>query len=644
MKTLLILLILTSIHLCSLAQNEVFCIDSIPVKGILLDKGWKWHAGDNFDFAKPDFDDSQWESIDPTKYINDLPQIQKAGIGWFRIHLNVDSSLKNTILSLQTNQALAAEFYQNGNFIGNLGIVSKNPKHVQGFFSFEYYKPVIHLYTGDKTKQILAVRFAYQNVFIYQKDKVHKGLCLAIKLSRTDPNNSVLRDAFHGNNYEQRGDFDSTSLDFFKAGLFFILSILHLYFYISYRFQKANLFFGLGCLFLFFFYLYQGTVFKYLYYLSDLEIFLNIYWFIRHPAYLFQLTAAYLIFSVRKGLIYKLLVCVVCIFLFLPYFNLPISSFTLSQIPTIISTIIFLDVSRVSIKAYKNKKEGSWIILIGSIIFIIFTTASSFPYESAIPRHIFTNIGTLSIPISITLFLAREFAQTSLSLKSKLVEVQQLSLQKQEALQKQNAELQAALLQGQTIERKRVAADLHDSLGSTMSSLIYTVNAIDTNNLDHDEKNVYLHLKQMLDTAYNEIRLLSHNLLPEEFEKQGLAEALRHFVRKINQTKTIQFDLSIDPHLGRLSPKIEFELYSICLELINNILKHSKATQASITLAPEKKLVKLVISDNGHGFFDNDSDGKGMKNVKARIESLHGTWHTKSTEGNGVCNEISVPI
>jgi signal transduction histidine kinase len=211
-------------------------------------------------------------------------------------------------------------------------------------------------------------------------------------------------------------------------------------------------------------------------------------------------------------------------------------------------------------------------------------------------------------------------------------------------LRKKNKEISVAMLKGQTIERKRVAADLHDSLGSTMSSLIYTVNAIDTNHLDHDEKNVYLHLKQMLDTAYNEIRLLSHNLLPEEFEKQGLAEALRYFVRKINQTKTIQFDLSIDPQLGRLSPKIEFELYSICLELINNILKHSKATQASITLAPEKKLVKLVISDNGHGFFDNDSDGKGMKNVKARIESLHGTWHTKSTEGNGVCNEISVPI
>ncbi|MCA0233076.1 MAG: histidine kinase [Bacteroidetes bacterium] len=223
-----------------------------------------------------------------------------------------------------------------------------------------------------------------------------------------------------------------------------------------------------------------------------------------------------------------------------------------------------------------------------------------------------------------------------------------------QSLKRKNKEISASVLKGQTIERKRVAADLHDSLGSTMSSIIYTLNAIDTNNLDQDEQKVYLSLKQMLDTAYNEIRLLSHNLLPEEFEKQGLAEALRYFIRKINQTKTIQFELSIDPHLGRLSPKIEFELYSICLELINNILKHSKATEAKINLSKVTPPLgrsavavgglNLTISNNGRGFFDNESDGKGIKNVKARIESLNGTWHIQNLPDGGMSSEIVVPI
>jgi hypothetical protein len=88
----------------SFSQEAIFRIDSIPQAGVLLNKGWKWHAGDNPDFAKSDFDDSKWESIDPDKDIDKLPQIKKAKIGWFRIHLNIDSSLKNTILSLQTRE------------------------------------------------------------------------------------------------------------------------------------------------------------------------------------------------------------------------------------------------------------------------------------------------------------------------------------------------------------------------------------------------------------------------------------------------------------------------------------------------------------------------------------------------------------
>ena len=59
-------------------QSAVFKV-YLPTQGILLDKGWKWQGGDNPNFAKVDFDDSKWESIDPTKDIFDLPQIPKTG-------------------------------------------------------------------------------------------------------------------------------------------------------------------------------------------------------------------------------------------------------------------------------------------------------------------------------------------------------------------------------------------------------------------------------------------------------------------------------------------------------------------------------------------------------------------------------------
>lgn len=223
--------------------------------------------------------------------------------------------------------------------------------------------------------------------------------------------------------------------------------------------------------------------------------------------------------------------------------------------------------------------------------------------------------------------------------------------QKNEELAQKFDEISAAHLKGQTTERQRVAIDLHDNLGSTISSIKYSLEAIDRSKMDADEVAVQENLYSLLDKAYNDVRLLSHNLLPEEFEKKGLTETLTEFIRKINKASKIKFDLNIDENFGRHNHKIEFELYSICMELVNNIMKHSKATSARITLeqipplgvrGPEREQIRLTVSDNGIGLFKNESDGKGMKNIHARVDSIGGVWKVKSIEGKGVVNEIVV--
>ena len=211
-------------------------------------------------------------------------------------------------------------------------------------------------------------------------------------------------------------------------------------------------------------------------------------------------------------------------------------------------------------------------------------------------------------------------------------------------LLEKNKEISEAMLKGQTIERQRVALDLHDNLGSTLSALWLSIDMIDKSKMNDEEKEIHQNLRENLEKAYNDVRLLSHNLLPEEFEKQGLATTLQGFVRKINKSSTIKFDLKIDEDFGRVNNKIEFELYSICLELVNNIMKHSKATEAKIELSRTEKQIKLIVSDNGIGTFMNESDGKGMKNVKARVESLNGTWDLQNIENQGVINEVLVLI
>ncbi|MFN8357954.1 MAG: ATP-binding protein [Spirosomataceae bacterium] len=162
--------------------------------------------------------------------------------------------------------------------------------------------------------------------------------------------------------------------------------------------------------------------------------------------------------------------------------------------------------------------------------------------------------------------------------------------------------------------------------------------------MNEEEKDIHQTLRKNLEKAYNDVRLLSHNLLPEEFEKQGLVPTLQGFVRKISKNSTIRFDLAIAEDFGRVDNKIEFELYSICLELVNNIIKHSKATQATIALSKTDNSLSLTVKDNGKGIFENNSDGKGMKNVKARVESLGGTWDITSKENAGTNSTIIIPM
>ncbi|WP_435355524.1 ATP-binding protein [Emticicia sp. SJ17W-69] len=207
-----------------------------------------------------------------------------------------------------------------------------------------------------------------------------------------------------------------------------------------------------------------------------------------------------------------------------------------------------------------------------------------------------------------------------------------------------NKEISEALLKGQTIERQRVALDLHDNLGSTLSALWLNVDMIDKSKMNDEEKEIHQNLRENLEKAYNDVRLLSHNLLPEEFEKQGLVPTLQGFVRKISKNAKIHFDLHIAEDFGRVDNKIEFELYSICLELVNNIIKHSKATEAKISLSRTEKQIELIVSDNGIGTFKNESDGKGMKNIKARVESLNGVWNLQNIENQGVINEVLIPV
>ena len=139
MKQITFILLFISFN--AFTQNsETIRIDSLPIYGAFLEKGWTWHIGDSPDYAKADFDDSAWENIDPTKDIMELPQLPKTGeIFWLRFHQSIDSSRMQQLV-MMIFQSGASEFYLNGKLIHSFGVLSKNPLEIKAFTPF--YKPV----------------------------------------------------------------------------------------------------------------------------------------------------------------------------------------------------------------------------------------------------------------------------------------------------------------------------------------------------------------------------------------------------------------------------------------------------------------------------------------------------------------------
>jgi two-component system, sensor histidine kinase LadS len=247
------------------------------------------------------------------------------------------------------------------------------------------------------------------------------------------------------------------------------------------------------------------------------------------------------------------------------------------------------------------------------------------------------NIATLVEMLFFTGALADEYLLTR---KTREQAQQQLI----DNLQTQNREISAALLRGQTVERQRVAVDLHDNLGTTLSVLQWTLAGLDKRALTPTERDVYQTLRQMLDRAYTDVRLLAHNLLPAHLAEQGLGVALQQLVKRFNAQTNVYFSLTLPAELPRLDPQTEFELYSICLELANNTLKHAQATQSDIHVELIDNQLKFRISDNGIGLSAGRTEGRGLQNVRARVEAVGAEWQVETASGAGVQHQITVPL
>ena len=211
-------------------------------------------------------------------------------------------------------------------------------------------------------------------------------------------------------------------------------------------------------------------------------------------------------------------------------------------------------------------------------------------------------------------------------------------------LRKKNIEIQKALLDGQTMERKRMASELHDNISNKILGVKMRVEMLENDSFSIKEKYIYDSTIRFIDEVYADIRLVSHNLLPEELEKNGLSAAVESLIKKVNLIDKTQFDSQIQLRQIRFLPRLEYEIYTIIFELVNNILKHAHAQNAMISISDIDCVLKINVADNGKGF-DNqivDPNGLGLKNINSRVLSFGGSIAFVNNEGTAV--EIKIPF
>ncbi|WP_128545250.1 tetratricopeptide repeat-containing sensor histidine kinase [Larkinella soli] len=191
------------------------------------------------------------------------------------------------------------------------------------------------------------------------------------------------------------------------------------------------------------------------------------------------------------------------------------------------------------------------------------------------------------------------------------------------ALRTKNREIEMALIKGQTIERKRVASELHDRVSSLLGATKMTFQTMDADHLPPREKTLYQNSLELLDDALTQIRQLSHNLIPEQLLHQDFETVLQNLVVKLNMAGRTSFSLSAD-RIGELPlpESVRFNLYVICLELCTNILRHSQATQAQIRLERDDEWLSVQVFDNGIGLTDQNRNGMGLKNIRERATAI----------------------
>ncbi|MBL7917230.1 MAG: SpoIIE family protein phosphatase [Bacteroidia bacterium] len=445
------------------SQNDVYSEKVDSVEDVIVNKNvnestiwlksdWLFTPDDDVKFAEPNLNDSNWIKTKSTLNEVALKKLNFNGFGWFRYHLKVDSFQKNVPTVIYLDQKGASEVYIDGLLFARYGVVSKSPDLEQ---RVNQSSEAIYLPYKDSGEYVIAVRFSnlnYKNSY-NGSGMIYSGFQMFLTTAENFFNaniNSIISQANYG-------------LALFV--FFCVMGLLHLLLFAFYSIRKSNLYFSLFCFLFSFYFLNIYIRGIYIDAIDSIDL-LNIILVVSFPIFFVSfLSVLFSLFDNKFPKQFKF---------YLGFSIVSGLTFLLSnQIGFVFSMIIIITVAVESIifiiKINKQKKRGAILISSGfgafiafivlSVIKMLFTGTLQLSSGEIADEvlYILLIIGLLSIPISMSAFLAWDFAQTSKTLTLKLSEVEELSektIEQEKEKQKLLAE-QNSMLEFQVKERTK---------------------------------------------------------------------------------------------------------------------------------------------------------------------------------------------
>ncbi|MFT5103954.1 MAG: two-component system sensor histidine kinase DegS [Candidatus Latescibacterota bacterium] len=206
-----------------------------------------------------------------------------------------------------------------------------------------------------------------------------------------------------------------------------------------------------------------------------------------------------------------------------------------------------------------------------------------------------------------------------------------------------------AMIEGQEKERQRLASDLHDSVGATLSAAKLQFDHLSKNKDKLDDLDeLFSKTGKLLEDAYTEVRSMAHIKNSGVLAKNGLLPAIQKLAKNASGTNKLQIDVQDFGLDERLENSLEITVFRIIQELVTNIIKHANASEASISVTQHEDSLNIIVEDDGKGFnplkLSKADEGMGLDSIERRVEHLEGSMEVDSSEGNGTTIVIDIPL